>query len=153
MTAGEMPEIEMNVNSEGLDTDDIDLTPMLLRRLTWDTMPCDEVADLLTALGLTHGTDEGMHLDHADSHHRMAQVFPLEPYFRRFAEILGVVLATAMTQRAGVELGEESILFAEQNAEVVLAATRAVVAQFVETGVLEYGSRVRFVPVVGGEDV
>ena len=130
----------------------IDLTATLLRRMAWDTMPCDEVADLLTALGLTHGTEEGMHLDHADSHHRMAAVFPLEMFLRRFSEVLGVVFATAMTQRAGIELGEDSIKFAEQNAEVVLSASRAIIGWFVESGVLVYGPRVEFVSTaVSGE--
>lgn len=147
MTAGEMPEIEMTVSDDGLDADEIDLTPMLLRRFAWDTMPCNEVADLLPALGLTCGTDEGTHYDHADSHHRMSHVLPLEPYFTRFAEILGVVFATAMAQTAGVDLGEDSVKFAEQNAEVVRAGARAIVAQFIETGVLVYGPRVALVPV------
>jgi hypothetical protein len=150
MANGEMPDIEMNVDLS--DLPEIDMTAMLLRRFAWDTMPCPEVADLLTALGLTHGTDEGMHLDHAESHHRMAQAFPLEPYLQRFAEILGVVVSTAMTRKAGVELGEDSVKFAEQNAEVVLHSARAIIAQFIETGVLTYGPRVSFVATgAGGE--
>jgi hypothetical protein len=152
MTAGEMPEIEMNVDDSGLDPDDIDLTPMLLRRFAWDTMACNEVPDLLPSLGLTCGTDEGTDYDHRDSHHRMSHVLPLEPYFTRFAEILGVVFATAMAQRAGIDLGEDSVKFAEQNAEVVGAGARAIVAQFIETGVLEYGAHVRFV-TMGDEGV
>jgi hypothetical protein len=141
-----MPEIEMNVSQEDLDVEKIDMTPMLLRRFAWDTMPCKEVADLLTALGLTHGTDEGMGLDHADSHHRMAQVFPLEPYLQRFAEVLGVVTATAMLKQAGItDPDVDSVKFAEQNAEIALHCARAIIAQFVEQGVLVYGPRVQFV--------
>lgn len=151
MTPGEMPEIEMNVKDD-LDLGEIDMTPMLLRRFAWDTMPCSEVADLLPALGLTHGTDEGMNLDHADSHHRMSHAFPLEGYLQRFSEVLGVVFATAMAQKAGVDLGEDSVKFAEQNAEVIRCGARAIIAQFLETGVLEYGARVVFTQV-RSEDV
>lgn len=150
MTAGEMPEIEMNVSDDTLDLGEIDLTPVLLRRLTWDIMPCSEVAGLLTALGLTHGTDEGMAMDHRDSHHRMAQVYPLENYFQRFSEILGVITATALTKKAGVDLGEGSVKFAEQNQEVILHSARAIVAQLIEAGVLTYGIPLHFVTM--GED-
>lgn len=146
----EEPEVlaALDFEPEGiLDEGPVDITAVLLRRLTWDTMPCDEVADLLPALGLTQGTEEGMNHDHAESHHRTAQVYPIEVYFRRLADILGVIMATAMTQRAGVDLGEESVKFAEQNAEVILAGSRAIVAQLVDTGVLTYGPQVRFIQV------
>lgn len=146
MTPGEMPDIEMNVDE--IDLGEIDMTPMLLRRFAWDTMPCDQVRELLTLLGLTHGTDEGMSLDHADSHHRVARVFPLEPYLQRFAEVLGVVTATALLKQAGItDPSVDTVKFAEQNAEVVLHSARAIIAQFVESGVLTYGPRVQFVAV------
>jgi len=58
---------------------------------------------------------------------------------------MGVVTATAMTESAGVDLGEDSVKFAEQNAEVVLCAARAIIAQFVESGLLAYGPRVQFI--------
>lgn len=145
MASDDMPELDLS----DVDLSDVDLTPVLLRKMAWDTMPCPEVPDLLTALALTHGTDEGMHLDHVESHRRLAAVFPLEGFLQRFSEVLGVVVATAMTERAGVDLGEESVLFAEQNAEVILAGTRAIIGQFVDTGVLVYGPRVQFVSVGG----
>lgn len=140
MHEGDMPEIEMNVSPE--DLGEVDLTPVMLRRFAWDIMPCPEVPDLLTALGLTHGTPEGMDMDHRDSHQRLAPVFPLEPYLQRFAEVLGVVTSTAMTQKAGVDLGEDSVKFAEQEANTILAGARAIIAQFIESGVLTYGMQV-----------
>jgi len=144
MSNGEMPDIEKDAGP-ALDISDIDMTPTMLRRFAWDILPCDEVPDVLTALGLTHGTDEGMEMDHQDSHDRMGAVYPLEPYLQRFSEVMGVVTATAMTESAGVDLGEDSVKFAEQNAEVVLCAARAIIAQFVESGLLAYGPRVQFI--------
>ena len=139
---GDIPEIEMKVSEDELG--EIDLTPVLLRRFAWDIMPCSEVNDLLPALGLTHGTDEGMHIDHAESHHRMAQVFPLEMYLQRFAEVMGVVTATAMHSRVANAQEVDTVQFAEQNAEVILHSARAIIAQFVANGVLTYGPRVVF---------
>lgn len=143
MPSGEMPEIDLS----DVDVSDVDVTPLLLRRMAWDTMPCLEVPDLLTALGLTHGSDESMDTDHAESHHRLAMVFPLEGCLQRFSEVLGVVLATAMTERADIDLGEDSVQFADQNAEVVLHSARAIIASLVAADVLAYGPRVQVVEI------
>lgn len=138
MTAGEMPDIEMTVTDDGLDLSDIDATPMLLRQFTWDIMPCSQVAEMLPELGLTTGTEEGMRLDHVESHRRVATAYPLEDVLQKFAEIISVVVTKAMINRAGVELGDDEVKYAEQNEEIILCASRAILAHFLASGILEY---------------
>jgi hypothetical protein len=125
----------------------VDFKPLLTRRFTWDTLPCSQVAELLPKLGLVVGSEEGIDIEHRESHARMAKVFPLEKLFQAYSEILGVVLTTALTHNAGVELpSEDSVGFAAQNAEVVLCSARAIVAQLMCQGVLTYGPAA--VPVI-----
>lgn len=141
---GDMPEIE-KVTSDDTGAD-LEMTQeaakaFLLRRFAWDIMPCPEVNDLLTALGLTHGSDEGQELDHRESHRRLGMVFPLEKILRPYAQVMGTVVSVAMLDSAGLDDEDvDSAAFAEQNAEVVLSATRAVLAQLMATDLISYGS-------------
>lgn len=118
----------------------VDMTATLVRRSAWDTMPCPLVPELLTALGLTHGTPESMDTDHRESHQRMAAVLPLEGQIQGYAHVLGTVLTKAMAIVQGVDLcGEHEDGFARQNTELIAAATRAVLAQLMATGIISYG--------------
>lgn len=119
---------------------DLDMTPVLTRRFVWDTTACRRVPDLLTALGLTHGSDEGMELDHSESHHRMHHVLPLEGQLQVYSQIIGTILTKAILSRSGVEISEEDELgFAAQNAETVVSGARAIISQLIYTGVLQPG--------------
>lgn len=120
----------------------IDFKPMLLRRFAWDTMACDEVDALLGKLGLVVGSDEGREIDHRQSHQRMAQVLPLESMLGAYAEVMGTVLTTALIEGAGVsgQMAEQDVLrFAGQNSQIVLAGARAIVAQLMFQGILQFG--------------
>lgn len=130
----------------------IDMKALLVRRFVWDTTVCSDVAALMPKLGLVVGSEEGFDGEHRESHERMAAVLPLEAYLRTYAELLGTVLSTAMTERAGIteKLGEGTINLAEQTAEAVLAGSRAMIAQFFFIGLLGFGPAVqiyRMVPV------
>jgi hypothetical protein len=150
----ELPPLDLDFESAFEDGETVDMTAVLLRRFAWDTMPCPLVNDLLTKLGLTHGSEEGQEVDHRESHQRLAAVWPLEQFFRRFSEVLGVVAATAMLQAKGIELeGDQSVQFANQNASVILASARAMVAQLMYSGLLQYGPAVNVVTIVEADDV
>lgn len=149
MSAGDMPEIEMITSEDS--GEQLNTTPFILRRFVWDVMPCSEVTGLLPALGLTVGSQEGLRMEHVDSHRRIARTEPLSAALARFAEILGVLVSVAMTEKAGVDLGEDSVKFAEQNQEVIEHACRAIIAQFIDTGVLAYGPNISV--LMGGEGV
>lgn len=118
----------------------VDMTATLTRRFAWDTMDCPLVPDLLTALGLTLGSEEGQDVDHRESHQRMHAVLPLEGQVQAYSHVLGVVLTKAMAVAQGVELCEEHEEgFAGQNTEVIKAAVRAVLAQLMFSGIIQYG--------------
>ena len=119
---------------------------LLLRRFTWDTMMCRQVAELLPKLGLTVGTPEGTDHEHRESHARMNAVVPFEGLFRQYAMVLSTVLTTAMTEAQGVTdsmTPEQSIGYAQQNAELILAGSRAMVAQLMFIGLLTYGPMIQ----------
>lgn len=154
MSNGEMPDIE-KVTS---DSDDAisakEITAILTRRFAWDVMPCPEVNGLLTALGMVHGSEEGELMDHTASHQRMALAYPLELLLQAYSSVLGTVVSTAYTEAAGVtsSMGDDaSIVFAEQNAEVVLAGARAIIASLLDNGILDYGPSSGL--LAGGESV
>lgn len=138
---GDMPDIEMVTSDAETGVDETALKALLLRRFAHDITACDETNQLLAALGLTLGSPEGQEIDHQASHARMHQVHPMEATLKLYAEIMGVVVSTAMTEGAGCTqtMGDASIAFAEQNAEVVLASSRAIIAQLMFMGVLQYG--------------
>lgn len=137
-----------NVADEG-----VDLTALLVRRFTWDTLPCEAVPDLLVKMGLPPGGEEGSDIDHAESHRRMSQVYPLEMYLDRFSAVVGTVLTEAMTDSAGVDLGDDTIHFAEQNKEVILSGARAIIGQLMHMGLIVYGPLVQFVADDGDGNV
>jgi hypothetical protein len=140
MPDGSMPEIEMVVNDDA----DAGMTPeaaqtFLLRRFVWDITPCPDVNDLLTALGLTHGSEEGQAIDHRDSHARLGQVYPLELILQVYSGIMSRVVTTAMSEAAGITEDVDMEAFAVQECNVILSATRAIIAQLMDVKLLTYG--------------
>lgn len=127
----------------------VDFKALLLRRFAWDSMPCNLVEALLPHLGLTIGTPEGLDHEHAESHHRMAAVFPYEHLLRDYAMILSTVLSTAITEAQGVADAmspADQIGFVRQNAELILSGSRSVLAQLFFSGLATYGPLVQIHP-------
>lgn len=132
-----------------MDDGPVNMTAMLVRKMAWDTTQCTKVPDLLTALGLTHGTPEGMQLDHDQSHTRLYRVLPLEQLLAGYSSVLGGVLTKSMLMAKGADISDEDEEgFAEQNAEIVMAAARAIVANLLDTGILAPGPTAMQIPVV-----
>lgn len=118
---------------------DVDMTALLARRFAWDTTVCSQVPDLLAELGLVLGSPEGMDIDHRESHERLSQVIPLEMLLRAHARVVGTVLTTAVLSSVE-EIDEEGELsFAAQNAELILAGARAIIAQLLQARLLQHG--------------
>jgi len=121
---------------------DVDLKALMLRRFTWDTMMCNRVEALLPKLGLTLGTPEGIEHEHLESHERMAAVLPFEHLIRDYSVVLSTVLTTAMTEASGITdkmEPDDLIAYVRQNAELILAGGRAMLAQLFFTGLVGYG--------------
>lgn len=120
----------------------IDLTPILLRRMSWDCLPCGTVVDIQKKLGLVPGSDDNAQMEHQESHRRMEQVGSLEPSVEVFATVLSKILGTAMLDATGVADEVSNWMlekFLAQNAEVIRISAQAIIAQFIATGVLTYG--------------
>ena len=118
----------------------VDLTPVLTRQLAWDCLPCAEVEGVLCKLGMTPGSAEGIEIEHDNSHARILTVMPMEAILQQLSSVLGSVISVAMTEHRGItdDMGEGMEMFAEQNAEVALASSRAVLAQLFEEGIIMY---------------
>lgn len=126
--------------TSGLAGEQVDMTAVLTRRFAWDTTECSLVPDLLVALGLTLGSDEGMDRDHKESHQRMHSVYPLEGQIQAYSHVLGAVLTKAISVIQEVDLCEEHEAgFAGQNTELIAAAVRAVLAHLMNLGIIQYG--------------
>jgi hypothetical protein len=146
----DMPEDDIPVEI----AETVDLTPVLTRQLTWDIMPCGQVEGLLLKLGMTPSHPDGAKIEHANSHERIATVAPMEPVLQQLASITGTIVSLAMTEEKGIteELGDAMQPFAEQNAEVALCSTRAILAQLLSEGILGYTPEALAV-IAGGEDI
>lgn len=133
--------LDFDLTTSLLDEGPIDMTATLVRRFAWDTMPCDGVAAMLTALGMTHGTPEGMLLDHRGSHHRMAQVLPLENQLRAYSGIIAAIVSKALLGQLDDDevCDDHEAEFAQQNAGVILSGARAIIAQLMFSGQLAFG--------------
>jgi hypothetical protein len=127
-----IPELELD--------EPLDLIPILTRKLTWDSLPCDEVEGILAKLGLTPSHPDGAEIEHQNSHDRITMVMPMEPVLQQLASVLGTIVSLAMTEEKGVteQLGDGMEPFAEQNAEVALTASRAVLAALFDEGIIMY---------------
>lgn len=124
------------------DLESIDATPLLLRRMSWDCLPCAAVDAIQRKLGLVPGSPDNAELEHRESHLRMQQVGPLEQSVEIFSTVLAKILGTAMLEATGVAGGVSDWMlekYLEQNAEVIRISAQAIIAQFIATGVLTYG--------------
>lgn len=144
------PQLDFDVADALAGGGPINMTALLVRRFAWDVAACDDVPKLLTDLGLTHGTTEGMEIDHRDSHHRMHEVLPLEGQISAYAEVLGAVITKALVATLPdpgvIEPAREAGL-ARQNAIVILSGARAILAQ------LMYGGQIAYGPAAGSIEV
>jgi hypothetical protein len=127
-------------------SDDLDLGPMWLRRMSWDSLPCDIVTDVQKSLGLVPAGDpEQEDQDHRQSHARINLVEQLSPSVEYLAPLVSKVLTRAilmnLTETSGQNIdstGEIEEKICVQNAEIIRSAVLTIIAQFIDTGVLGY---------------
>ena len=131
---------EMNDLSQILSEGPIDMTPLLTRRFAWDITQCPLVPELLEALHMQLGSKEGMEQDHRESHARMSVVFPLEGMVQGYSHVLASVVTKALMITNAVDIDPENeASFVRQNHEVISSSVRAVIAQLMFAGVLQFG--------------
>ena len=131
---------EMNDLGELLSKGPVDMTPLLTRRFAWDITQCALVPQLLEALHMQLGSEEGMNQDHRESHQRMASVLPLENMIQAYGHVLASVVTKALMVTNAVDIDEANeASFVSQNHEVITSSVRAVLAQLMFAGVIQYG--------------
>lgn len=131
---------------------ELDPRPLLLKRMTWDIFPHDYgvIREVQGKLGLVPDHDEGLDVEHAASDARVNKLAPLQETLDILAEFAGEVMAqylvlsiTGKTE-SDVEVPDEIIeAFEEQNAEVLSEGVFAIISHLMDTGILEYGAKIR----------
>jgi hypothetical protein len=137
-----------------------DPRPLVLKRLAWDVFPhdYDAIREVQGRLGLVPDDDEGMDVEHAASDARVNRIAPLQETLDVLSEFAGEVLAHYMLLTVsaeagdGVEVPQEIIdVFQEQNAEVLSEGVSAIVSHLMDTGILEYGAKIKKMLGASGE--
>lgn len=134
-----MPDpLEQDLMPEPFDEPPIDVVPFVRRKLAWDMIPHDEVLEVLPLLNLVPSSAEGQDQEHLDSHVRTYQLESMRDlvqiYSALSAEILGVVLLPDSEEHPVTE--EQHHRFDQQNFTVINTACYAILAQFVDDGLL-----------------
>lgn len=125
----------------------------LMKRLVWDIFPHDfgEISHAQEHLGLLPDSDEGMHSEHDASDTRVNRAAVLRPALevlaRCTAEVSVVYLMSLAQGPACTDPGmsEEDAYrgLVEQTAVAVYFSSYAIIAHLLDTGVLEYGRKIR----------
>lgn len=118
-----------------------DLRPLITRQMCWDMVAHDEVLTTLQELGMVLGSDEGMAMEHQDSHVRTAPIAPYAHVIRGCAEIAAKVYSAMYfhpvdPEDLDGEIEDVKQRFDDQNEEIVTAAVTAVLAQLLDGGVI-----------------
>ena len=130
----------------------IDPRPLLLKRLVWDIFPHDPdvVREAQHRLGLIPDDAEGLEVEHSASDTRVNRVAPLTAALHTLsgyaAEVIGHYLVASLEATDDdAELPDDEFFgrFARQNSEVIYDSVLAIIAHLMDTGVLEYGKKVR----------
>lgn len=149
MAEEELPQDPGNDDSALSDEDlePIDLTPMWLRKFTWDALPCRDAQEMHKKLGLVPTDDESAELEHVESHARMHMVSHIEPAVDTFSDVVSKVLSTYLIDRASDGVKSELTdaltdkLFS-QNSELIRIGSLSIIAALIDTGVLGYTEKI-----------
>lgn len=127
----------------------LDPRPLVLKRFAWDVFPHDfeVVREVQVALGLVPDGDSGMEVEHAKSDTRVNRAAPMKSALRALsgyaAEVVGQYMLACLTDPDS-EVPERFIEgFARQNSVIIYESTFAILCHLLDTGVLEYGEKVR----------
>jgi hypothetical protein len=114
------------------------ITPeMLQRRIVWDLVPCNQVAEVAAKIGLSGASPDVEEMEHHAAHERLGVVWgTIGPLIHNMA-----VLATrAVSATVDVSNGEEGYLGQEQEMflhSVVAYASASIVAELQDMGMLQ----------------
>ena len=115
----------------------INLTPLWIRRLVWDALPHNEVVDYLPKFGLMPGSPEGHEMEHRDSHKRIEKLVPIADILAATTKLTGTVLGKAIVEHTGItnpELVERTI---RAYTTSVHAGSVAILATLLDEGLIQ----------------
>lgn len=114
----------------------VDVTALLTRKLIHDITPCGSANDVMLAMGLVPGSEEGYRVEHRASHLRLNRLMGMNQVIQQIGAISGQVVGRCILEDQESDVDEDQInLFS-----VVASATaQAVVANLVDMGLLHIG--------------
>lgn len=111
-----------------------------LRQYAWDMIPCEKVDDFMPVWDMIPGSMDVAEMEHAASHRRLDRVLAVAPDFaEQCAQAAKVATAVIfrLDQNDGA-IAEEIIGTVEyQNTVVVYGASLAIIADLMESGLLQ----------------
>lgn len=117
----------------------IDVSPLIKRRMVWDVLPCTEAAGFISRVGLVPGSDGGDEMEHRQSHSRINQLLPIVRAVDDFSRLAGEVAGRAILENQGIEIDSQSEGEINKYTTAVMASCRTVIANLIENGVLHIG--------------
>ncbi|MER5754319.1 hypothetical protein [Streptomyces sp. NPDC002088] len=125
---------------------DIYTPQMLVKRLLWDIVPCDQTERLIPLMKLSPDSPEVAEMEHRASHERVAQLMPLREMLDLLVPLVSGITASAMLVNSGISSDEESaVALQRHHSTVVRAGVVAVLANLLDMGIIEYSDGVQIV--------
>lgn len=114
-------------------------SPVQLKNLAWDIIPCPMVAGFMEPLGLVPSSDDVAEMEHQASHARCQRLLPISDRIRDNCQAAAQVVTAVMLRLDINEDTEPGIVegVAVQNGAVIFSAIVAILGQLVEDGTLQ----------------
>lgn len=119
------------------EEEQINLTPLWIRRLVWDSLPHSKVAEYLPMYNLMPGSEEGHEMEHRDSHRRIEKLNPIAEILSATTRLTGTVLGKAILEFKGItdpDLTESAV---QAYTTAVHAGSVAILATLLDEGLIE----------------
>lgn len=126
--------------NDEFDDDELDTVPVLVRKMVWDILPCDEVEELMPALGLIAAGEDVADMEHEESHDRLDLCHPLINEIEIYSTVAADIMTKAFIEAVADDVSSaHEAIFQEQNLMLLRGGVIAVLAQLLDTGKLKYG--------------
>lgn len=118
--------------------------PVLLRKFAWDVLPCTAVQKFMPVMDLIPASEEGAHIEHKESHDRLALQQPLQEQLTVYSAMAAKVIASmALRLDVGPEPPEVVSMVTGQFNETIHIGVSVILANLLDQGYLQLGPRFR----------
>lgn len=117
--------------------EEINFTPVWVRRLLWDLIPHALVEEHIAHMGLLPASEDGHEMEHQESHKRLERLAPIAQILTETTRLAGGVLGRAILEEKGIQDTKvrEDAMVAYTSA--VHAGTVAVMSTLLDEGLIE----------------